>query len=50
MGLRRVCADVRYLGSYPRADQVRPVLRRGVSEPEYRDAAAWLARIRDGRS
>ncbi|MCI0688503.1 MAG: prephenate dehydratase [Sporichthyaceae bacterium] len=49
MGLRRVCADVRYLGSYPRADQVRPVLRRGVSEVEYRDAAAWLARIRDGR-
>ena len=24
MGLRRVCSDVRFLGSYPRADEVRP--------------------------
>ncbi len=49
MGLRRVCADVRYLGSYPRVDGARPVLRRGVSDPDYHDAQAWLARIRDGR-
>ena len=50
MGLRRVCAEVRYLGSYPRVDGVRPVLRRGVSDAEYAEAQAWLARIRDGRS
>lgn len=49
MGLRRVCADVRYLGSYPRVDGARPTLRRGVSDPDYHDAQAWLARIRDGR-
>lgn len=49
MGLRRVCADVRFLGSYPRADHERPKLRRGVSDLEFRDAAAWLARVRDGR-
>ncbi len=50
MGLRRVCADVRYLGSYPRVDGDRPSLRRGVSDPDYHEAQAWLARIRDGRT
>lgn len=45
-GLRRVCADVRFLGSYPRADAVRPPVRRGTSDEEFRDAAAWLDRIR----
>ncbi len=50
MGLRRVCADVRYLGSYPRVDGRRPTLRRGVSDSDYRDAQAWLSRVRDGRS
>lgn len=47
-GLRRVCADVRFLGSYPRADEGRTEVRRGTSDAEFRDAAAWLARIRDG--
>ncbi len=50
IGLHRICADVRYLGSYPRADSVRPSLRRGVSDAEYGQAQAWLARVRDGRS
>jgi prephenate dehydratase len=50
IGLHRICADVRYLGSYPRADEVRPSLRRGVSDAEYGDAQAWLARVRDGRA
>jgi len=49
IGLHRICADVRYLGSYPRADGVRPGLRRGVSDAEYGQAQAWLARVRDGR-
>jgi prephenate dehydratase len=49
MGLRRVCAEVRFLGSYPRADGRLPQVRRGTSDAEFRDAAAWLARIRDGR-
>lgn len=64
-GLRRVCPDVRFLGSYPRAD-AGPALegsaggsalgsaeesRRVAEERDtvYRDAAAWLGRIRDGR-
>jgi len=50
IGLHRICADVRFLGSYPRADGARPTLRRGVSDAEYSQAQAWLARIRDGRS
>lgn len=48
-GLRRVCADVRFLGSYPRADLAPTMVRPGTSDDEFRDAAAWLKRIRDGR-
>ena len=49
MGLRRVCAEVRYLGSYPRIDGRPPVVRRGVTDGEFREAQAWLTRIREGR-
>ena len=49
MGLRRVCAEVRYLGSYPKVDGRPPVLRPGVTDQEFRQAQAWLARIREGR-
>jgi prephenate dehydratase len=48
--LRRICADVRFLGSYPRADGVATPPREGVSDTEFRDAVAWLAAIREGRS
>ncbi|MDQ1620569.1 MAG: prephenate dehydratase [Actinomycetota bacterium] len=48
MGLRRVCPDVRFLGSYPRADD-RPLPDRTVDDAIYRDAAAWLGRVRNGR-
>ncbi|SCG67767.1 prephenate dehydratase [Micromonospora zamorensis] len=53
-GLRRVCADVRFLGSYPRhrwAESAgeRPVpAPAGLSDVDYADAAAWLARLRTG--
>lgn len=46
--LRRICADVRFLGSYPRADGQPPSVRRGTSDAEFRDAAAWLDRVRSG--
>jgi prephenate dehydratase len=46
--LRRVCADVRVLGSYPRADGVAPVVRRGTGDADFRDSAAWLERLRSG--
>ena len=47
--LRRTCLDVRFLGSYPRADASGPSTpRRGTSEAEFRDAAAWVERLRRG--
>ena len=46
--LRRICADVRFLGSYPRADGAATVLRRGTADPDFDDAEAWLARLRKG--
>lgn len=48
MGLRRVCADVRFLGSYPRADGMTPTTAFGTSNEDFRAAAAWLARLRGG--
>jgi prephenate dehydratase len=49
MGVRRVCAEVRFLGSYPRSDGGRTQVRPGTSDPEFAEAAAWLARLRYGR-
>jgi prephenate dehydratase len=49
MGLRRVCGQVRFLGSYPRCDGGRTMVRRGTSDSEFAAAAAWLARLRYGR-
>ncbi|HLI38308.1 MAG TPA: prephenate dehydratase [Streptosporangiaceae bacterium] len=49
MGVRRVCAEVRFLGSYPRSDPGRTQVRPGTSDPEFAEAAAWLARLRYGR-
>jgi prephenate dehydratase len=49
MGLRRVCADVRFLGSYRRQDGGRTQVRAGTSDAEFAQAAAWLSRLRYGR-
>jgi prephenate dehydratase len=49
MGLRRVCAEVRFVGSYPRSDGGKTQVRAGTSDAEFADAAAWLARLRYGR-
>jgi prephenate dehydratase len=43
--LRRQCADVRFLGSYPRADGAAPVERPGTSDVEFADAHAWVRSI-----
>ena len=48
MGLHRVCADVRFLGSYERHDGVAPTIRAGTSDREFLDAQSWLARLRNG--
>ena len=47
-GLRRICADVRFLGSYERHDGKAPQLRPGTTDEEFEAAAAWLARVRSG--
>lgn len=52
-GLHRVCAGVRFLGSYPRhrttaAPGDRPVAPIGLTDLDYSDSAAWLTRLRAG--
>jgi len=52
-GLRRVCADVRYLGSYPRSTAGDPAppgrtSPPGTSDADFADSAAWLGRLRSG--
>lgn len=51
-GLHRVCADVRFLGSYPRAASHGPpavtTAPPGTSDADFADSAAWLARLRAG--
>lgn len=52
MGMRRICPDVRFLGSYPRADgdttltPLQPPRR--TSDADFHEAERWLARIRSG--
>ena len=46
MGLRRVCANVRFLGSYARADGVRPPVLPGTANGDFADAATWLEQLR----
>jgi prephenate dehydratase len=52
MGLKRICLEVRFLGSYPRAD-IKPAdveqPRLGTSDEEFVSAADWVARCQDGR-
>ncbi len=45
--LHRVCADVRYLGSYPRRDGRQGPVPVGRTDPAFADAQAWLARVRE---
>ena len=50
-GLRRICAEVRFLGSYPRHRPTReaPVASPpGLSDGDFADSAAWLTRVRSG--
>jgi len=46
MGLHRICADVVFLGSYPRADQERPTIQVGTTNRDYAAAGSWLRRLR----
>jgi prephenate dehydratase len=52
MGLKRICLQVRFLGSYPRADTTPDAARTrlpGTSDAEFMAAADWVARCQDGR-
>ena len=52
MGIRRVCRDVRFLGSYPRggrATEITPAMSpRSTTDADFAEAELWLARIRAG--
>ncbi|WP_405839945.1 prephenate dehydratase [Streptomyces platensis] len=50
MGLKRVCREVRFLGSYPRADEVTASVRPEMTDTAFTDASDWLTRCMDGRS
>jgi prephenate dehydratase len=52
-GLRRICADIRFFGSYPRhlwtpAAAGTPAAPPGLADADFADSAAWLARLRAG--
>ncbi|MEU8816310.1 prephenate dehydratase [Actinoplanes sp. NPDC048796] len=52
-GLRRICADVRFLGSYPRHRLIPepPVPSPpGLANNDFADSAAWLAQVRAGET
>jgi prephenate dehydratase len=44
--LHRVCADVRYLGSYPRRDGRVGAVLDGRADADFAEAGTWLERIR----
>lgn len=46
MGLQRVCAQVRFLGSYPRADGVSAHMPAGTADRDFDSARAWLEGLR----
>ena len=48
MGLHRRCPYVRFLGSYPRADEVAPTVHLGTADTDFVEARAWLRAVRDG--
>lgn len=48
-GLHRICGDLRFLGSYPRADAVPPQVKPGTTDEDFAEAADWLARMRSGK-
>jgi len=46
VALRRICAEVRFCGSYPRADGARAFVRPGVADADFAAAQTWLAALR----
>jgi len=48
LGLHRNSANLRFLGSYPRADRQAPTIRHGTSDAEFAAARDWLSAVRGG--
>lgn len=48
-GLRRRCSEVRFLGSYPKADRSPTAVRPSASEQAFQASAEWLTNVRAGR-
>jgi prephenate dehydratase len=46
VGLKRVCLGVRFLGSYPRADEVEVRVAPDISDEAFLEARAWLDALR----
>lgn len=49
-GLRRICEDIRFLGSYPRADKVAPTTTKSSSDQAFKSSNDWLNDVRKGRA
>jgi len=49
-GLRRICEDIRFLGSYPRADKVVPTTVKASSDEAFKSSNTWLEDVRKGRA
>jgi len=48
MGLKRVCQNVVFLGSYPRADEVASAISDGASDADYAGAQGWIDSLQPG--
>jgi len=46
--LHRICAEVRFLGSYPRADKIAPTSTKGMTDAAFKSADEWLKAVRKG--
>ena len=49
-GLRRICEDIRFLGSYPRADKIAPTSTQRTSDVAFTESSQWLRDVREGRA
>ncbi|MEZ5184688.1 MAG: prephenate dehydratase [Candidatus Nanopelagicales bacterium] len=47
-GLHRLCADVRFLGSYARHDGKAATVRPGTTNSDFAESQRWLNRVRGG--
>jgi len=46
--LKRICEDVRFLGSYPRADGAAPTNHETTSNSNYQSSVSWIDSVRSG--